>query len=138
MQIERHIWAVFLIATTAMVFYVRRRLRLRDVTGALKALIVANLPWLVLGAAVAENPAITIHNIYDFQFGWPAYAMIASIVALWAAAGYWVLAGGAERLAAARIALLNLPTSARGVKLFLLVALAGGIAGLLASILKNN
>lgn len=137
--LDRYLWAVFIVLATAFVLNVRWKLRLRTTRGAILALVVANLPWLVEGLAIALDPRITTHNIFRSSFGWPGPAMVASIVIVWIGMFYWLFTReGAERLAANPIALLRLPRSAAGIKLLFVIALCGGIFGIAAAVITDN
>lgn len=103
------------------------------------ALLIGNLPWIVEGVALITNPKLTIHNIVGADAGWARFAMIGSVVTIWVTLYWWLFRfGGAEQLEANPVRILNLPQTARGIKLFFILALCGGVIGLAAMIVAGN
>jgi hypothetical protein len=137
--IDRYIWVVFIVMTAAVIVHVRRRLSLHDPRGAAIAFVVGNLPWIVQGCSSLKNPDMTVHDIIGFHAGWIGFAMIGSVVVVWAALFHWLfIQRGAEQLEANPIGVLNLPRTATGIRLFFLAAFCGGVVGLIAMIAANK
>jgi hypothetical protein len=96
-------------------------------------LLFANVPWVVMGIGILFGGVPSIFHYFNPRNGPMVVAWYATIVALWIASVYWLFfRQGAETLIEFP-GLLSLPGSnPRTIKLFFLLCLAGGVAGLLA------
>lgn len=101
-------------------------------------LVYGNLPWLVMGAGILFGGVPSVFHYFNPRNGSFVIAFYVTVVALWIATFYWLFfRGGAEDLIS-HPGLLNLPVQRPwAIKAFFLVALTGGVLGLLAMIFGN-
>jgi hypothetical protein len=145
-MIFRHAWLIFVVVTClngASWWYKGRREMAEnpDLKPGYRRLvwwwlICGNMPWLVMGAGILSGSVPSPWHYFSPRNGPFVIAFYITVVALWIAAFHWLFfRGGAEDLVT-HPGLLNLRTqSPRAVKGLFLVALAGGVAGLLMMIL---
>ncbi len=103
-------------------------------------LIYGSLPWLVMGAGILCGAVPSTLHYLNPRNGPFVIVFYATVVVLWIASFQWLFfRGGAEALLA-HPGLLNLPRNLNRpwtVKLWFLLCLAGGVAGLLMMIFLN-
>ncbi len=139
---SRHGWLLFVLVTCAngAIWWYRARRRTADAPALGPGyrrlirgwLIYGNLPWLVMGIGMVIGGVPTIWHFFDPKNGPFVLAWYASVVLLWALSIYWLFfRGGAEALVAHPGLLRSPVNSPRAIKLYFLLALAGGVAGLL-------
>jgi cbb3-type cytochrome oxidase subunit 3 len=107
---------------------------------ALTFLFWASLPWTVMAVGILSGAMRTSEEFFNPGSGPFSYFWIASMIAVWIACLYWVFAkGGAEEIIASEyLTLAGWPVRRPAhVKLFFIVAVAGGIVGLATLILAN-
>ncbi len=144
----RHAWFVFIAVTclNGAVWWWRGQVHIRA-NPALRSgyerlirgwLIYGNLPWVVMGAGIVFGGVPTVLHYFNPRNGPVVVRWYVTVVALWVVSVYWLFfQQGAEALVA-HPGLLNLPSNRPGtVKVFFLLCLAGGIAGLLVMILLD-
>jgi hypothetical protein len=141
-MIERYIWLAFVAVATIFVLSVRSELAIRGSRSAAVALGIVNLPWLLIGFGMLVDPRPNDYfRLFSLRAGWIGPALIASVIANWVAAAWWVFAAnGAERLAdAPRVrSTLRLPREADTIKLFTIAGIGGGVLGLVGIVIAQN
>jgi hypothetical protein len=147
-MVFRHAWILFVVITCANggIWWYRAQPRIaedRRLESGYRRLvrswlIYGNLPWLVMGAGILFGGVPSVFHYFNPRNGPFVIAFYITIVALWIATFYWLFfRGGAEDLIA-HPGLLNLAVQRPwAVKTFFVLALTGGVLGLLAMIFGN-
>ena len=142
-QLFRHAWILFIGATcvNALLWWNRGRAeaaRNPELAPGYRALvggflIYGNLPWLVMGLGIVAGGVPSVAHYFDPRNGPFVILFYVTIVALWVASTHWVFVrSGAEALVR-HPGLLKIDVEAPwAIKMFLLLSLAGGVAGLAA------
>ncbi len=146
--ISRHGWVLFVLVTclNGAIWWYRARRRIAE-TPELEPgyrrlirgwLIYGNIPWLVMGLGILVGGVPTIWHFFNARNGPFVLAWYVSVVVLWVLSVYWLFfRGGAEALVAHPGLFRSPVQSPRAVKAYFLLALAGGITGLLMMLFGN-
>jgi hypothetical protein len=146
--IFRHAWVLFILFTcvNGAVWWQRAQAHIHKNAelrpGYIKLirgwLLFGNLPWIVMGLGILFGDVPSVMHYFNPRNGAMVVVWYATVVALWIASVYWLFfRHGAETLIAYP-GLLNFPAGKPGiVKLYFLLCLAGGIAGLLGMIFSD-
>jgi hypothetical protein len=142
----RHTWLLFILVTclNGASWWRESRSRIRadralasGYTRLLRGwLVFGNLPWIVMGIGILTADLPTSFHYLNPRNGPVVLVWYATVVAEWVALLYWTfLRHGAETLAA-HPGLLNWPREPRPwhFKVYILLLIAGGVAGLLGSL----
>jgi len=144
----RHVWILFVVITCANgAIWWRRARALIAEDPTLESgyrrlvrswLVYGNIPWLVMGAGILFGGVPSVFHYFNPRNGPFVVAFYVTVVALWIATFHWLFfRGGAEDLIAYP-GLLNLPVQRPwAVKVFFLLAVTGGVLGLLVMILGD-
>ena len=137
----KHFWIAFILMTFlngAIWWWRGRKDRERDpsLTEGYRALVRGfvtwgNLPWVIMGLGILVGGVPSVFHYFNPRYPNPfVTAFFGSIFLLWGAGTYWLFArGGAEQLAR-HPGLLQPPVTSPGlIKVFWLLCLAGGVAG---------
>ncbi len=146
---SKHFWIMFIVSTFANAIIMKNRSKKNiEKDPSLKSgydaifkgfLIWGNIPWIVMGAGILTGSVPTIWHYFKPQDGNPyVLAFFISIFTIWLLGTYWLFVKkGAEMLVKHPGIFRSDFSSPTKVKLFWVLCLAGGIAGIIMMFTMN-